>query len=175
PCVRGYDGLAKVGQGGMGAVYKARHLRLNRIVALKVVGDAPNARPADLVRFRQEAEMIARLQHANIVQIYEVGEYAGGSYLALEYVDGSALDRQVNGTPPPAGRGAARGGAPARALPPPPGGGLPPPPPNPPHRPAAPRRRPKDHRLRAGPPHQAGERADHGRGDHGHAQLHGAR
>src|SRR5205085_2607722 len=70
PCVRGYDVLAKLGQGGMGAVYKARHLRLNRIVALKVVCDAPNARPADLVRFRQEAEMIARLQHANIVQIY---------------------------------------------------------------------------------------------------------
>src|SRR5262249_60348352 len=101
PCVRGYDGLAKVGQGGMGAVYKARHLRLNRIVALKVVCDAPNARPADLVRFRQEAEMIARLQHANIVQIYEVGEYAGGSYLALEDLDGSSLDRKVNGTPQP--------------------------------------------------------------------------
>src|SRR5262249_11904827 len=65
PCVRGYEVLAKVGQGGMGAVYKAHHLRLNRVVALKVVGDAPNARPADLVRFRQEAEMIARLQHAN--------------------------------------------------------------------------------------------------------------
>jgi tetratricopeptide (TPR) repeat protein len=101
PCVRGYEVLGKLGQGGMGAVYQARHLRLNRVVALKVVGDAPNARPADLVRFRQEAEMIARLQHANIVQIYEVGEYAGGSYLALECVDGPALDRQVNGIPQP--------------------------------------------------------------------------
>jgi WD40 repeat protein len=101
PCVRGYEVLGKLGQGAMGAVYKAHHLRLNRLVALKVVCDAPNARPEDLVRFRQEAELIARLQHANIVQIYEVGEYSGGSYLALEYVDGPALDRQVNGTPQP--------------------------------------------------------------------------
>src|SRR5262249_45830606 len=101
PCVPGYDVLGKLGQGGMGAVYKALHLRLNRVVALKVVCDAPNARPTDLVRFRQEAEMIARLQHPNIVQIYEVGEYDGGSYLALEYVDGPALDRQVHGTPQP--------------------------------------------------------------------------
>jgi WD40 repeat protein len=99
--VRGYEVLGKLGQGGMGAVYKARHLRLNRVVALKVVADTPNARPADLVRFRQEAEVIARLQHPNIVQIYEVGEYAGGSYLALEFVDGPALDRQVSGTPHP--------------------------------------------------------------------------
>jgi WD40 repeat protein/Tfp pilus assembly protein PilF len=101
PCVRGYEVLGKLGQGGMGAVYKAHHLRLNRVVALKVVGDAPSARPEDLVRFRQEAEMIARLHHPNVVQIYEVGEYPGGSYLALEYVDGPALDRQVNGTPQP--------------------------------------------------------------------------
>jgi tRNA A-37 threonylcarbamoyl transferase component Bud32 len=101
PRVPGYDVLGKLGQGGMGAVYKARHLRLNRIVALKVVNDAPNARPVDLVRFRQEAEMIARVQHPSIVQIYEVGEYSGGSYLALEYVDGPSLDRQVNGTPQP--------------------------------------------------------------------------
>jgi hypothetical protein len=107
PRVPGYDVLGKLGQGGMGAVYKAHHRRLNRVVALKVVGDAPNARPEDLVRFRQEAEMIARLQHPNIVQIYEVGEYAGGSYLALEYVDGPALDQQVNGTPQPS-REAAR-------------------------------------------------------------------
>jgi WD40 repeat protein len=101
PCVRGYEVLGKLGQGGMGAVYKAHHLRLNRVVALKVVGEAPNARPEDLVRFRQEAELIARLHHPNVVQIYEVGEYPGGSYLALEYVDGPALDRQVNGTPQP--------------------------------------------------------------------------
>jgi WD40 repeat protein len=114
--VRGYDVLGKLGQGGMGAVYKARHLRLNRVVALKVVADAPNARPADLVRFRQEAEMTARLQHPNIVQIYEVGEYDGGSYLALEYVDGPALDRKVNGTPQPPRQAAQLVEALARAV-----------------------------------------------------------
>jgi tetratricopeptide (TPR) repeat protein len=107
PCVAGYDVLGKLGQGGMGAVYRARHLRLNRVVALKVVGDAPNAPPEALVRFRQEAEMTARLQHPNIVQIYEVGEYAGGSYLALEYVDGPTLGRHVGGAPQPP-RAAAR-------------------------------------------------------------------
>jgi WD40 repeat protein/tetratricopeptide (TPR) repeat protein len=101
PCVRGYEVLGKLGQGAMGAVYKAHHLRLNRVVALKVVLDAPSARPEELVRFRREAELIARLQHANIVQIYEVGEYACGSYLALEYVDGPTLDRQLSATPQP--------------------------------------------------------------------------
>ena len=116
PCVRGYEVLGKLGQGAMGAVYKAHHLRLNRVVALKVVGDAPNARAEDLVRFLQEAEMIARLQHANIVQIYEVGEYPGGSYLALEYVDGPALDRQVNGTPQPPRQAAPLVEALARAV-----------------------------------------------------------
>jgi WD40 repeat protein len=116
PSVRGYDVLGKIGQGGMGAVYKAHHLRLNRVVALKVVCDAPNARPEDLVRFRQEAELIARLHHANIVQIYEVGEYPGGSYLALEYVDGPGLDRQVNGTPQPPRQAARLVEALARAV-----------------------------------------------------------
>jgi hypothetical protein len=116
PCVRGYDLLGKLGQGGMGAVYKAHHLRLNRVIALKVVGDAPNARPADLVRFRQEAEMIARVQHPNIVQIHEVGEYPGGSYLALEYVDGPALDRHVNATPQPPRQAAQLVEALARAV-----------------------------------------------------------
>jgi WD40 repeat protein len=116
PAVPGYEVLGKLGQGGMGAVYKARHLRLNRVVAVKVVGDALNARPAELARFRQEAEMIARLQHANIVQIYEVGEYSGGSYLALEYVDGLSLDRQINGTPQPPRQAAQLVEALARAV-----------------------------------------------------------
>jgi WD40 repeat protein len=116
PCVGGYEVLGKLGQGAMGTVYKAHHLRLNRLVALKVVGDAPHARPEDLVRFRQEAELSARLQHPNIVQIYEVGEYAGGSYLALEYVDGPALDRQVNGTPQPPRQAAQLVEALARAV-----------------------------------------------------------
>ena len=116
PCVHGYEVLGMLGRGAMGVVYKALHLRLNRVVALKIVGDAPNARPEDLVRFRREAEMIARLQHPNIVQIYEVGEYAGGSYLALEYVDGPALDRQVHGSPQPPRQAAQLVEALARAV-----------------------------------------------------------
>src|SRR5262249_30371851 len=101
PDVPGYEVLEKIGEGGMGVVWKAPPLRLNRLVALKVVGDAAHARAADLVRFRQEAEMIARLHHPNIVQIYEVGEHDGRSYLALEYVDGPTLDKRVSGTPQP--------------------------------------------------------------------------
>jgi WD40 repeat protein len=99
PHLPGYEVLGKLGEGGMGVVYKARHLRLNRVVALKVLAHIAHAKPTDLVRFRQEAEMIARLHHPNIVQIYEVGEHDGHSYLALEYVDGLTLDRHVNGTP----------------------------------------------------------------------------
>jgi len=80
PAVPGYKLLGKLGEGGMGAVYKAHHHRLNRVVALKVVLDAEQARPAERVRFLREAEVTARLQHPNIVQIYEVGQHLGQPY-----------------------------------------------------------------------------------------------
>ncbi len=77
----------------------ARQVRLNRLVALKMMLAGQRASPAELVRFRAEAEAIARLQHPNIVQIHEIGEHDGLTYLALEFVDGGTLEARINGTP----------------------------------------------------------------------------
>src|SRR5262249_28153425 len=101
PSVEGYEVLDLLGQGGMGVVYRARNVALKRLVALKMIRGS-HIRPDQLARFRSEAEAVARLQHANIVQIYEVGEHDGLPYLALEFVEGSNLDQQLDGTPLPA-------------------------------------------------------------------------
>jgi hypothetical protein len=85
----------------MGVVYKARQIALKRTVALKMILAGAHAGPQELARLRGEAEAVARLQHPNIVQIYEVGEQNKLPYLALEYVDGGSLDRKLNGTPLP--------------------------------------------------------------------------
>ncbi len=99
PVVPGYEVLEQLGRGGMGVVYKARHVALNRLVALKMIrGDGD---PESIARFRIEAEAAARLHHANIVQVYEVGNAAGRPYLSLEFVPGGNLDRAVAGTPQP--------------------------------------------------------------------------
>jgi serine/threonine-protein kinase len=97
PQVAGYEMLGVLGSGGMGMVYKARHLRLKRLVALKMILGGAGAAPAELGRLRTEAEAIARLHHPNIVQIYEVGEHAGLPYLSLEFVEGGSLAEAVAG------------------------------------------------------------------------------
>ena len=99
--VPGYEVLAELGRGGMGVVYQARHLRLNRVVALKMILSGGHAGAADLARFRDEAEAIARLQHPAIVQIYEVGEQEGRPYFALEYCPAGSLEKKLAATPLP--------------------------------------------------------------------------
>jgi tetratricopeptide (TPR) repeat protein len=113
--VPGFEVLQELGRGGMGVVYKARQQGLGRLVALKMI-PADYTRPEALARFRTEAEAVARLQHPNIVQIYEVGAHAGRPYLALEYASAGTLADLVRGTPLPARQAAALAETLARAV-----------------------------------------------------------
>ena len=97
PSVPGYELLAILGRGGMGVVYKALDTRLNRIVALKMLLGGEHAGADRMARFRREAETVARLQHPNIVQIYEVGDHTGVPYCALEYVARTHAGEWMNG------------------------------------------------------------------------------
>jgi WD40 repeat protein/tRNA A-37 threonylcarbamoyl transferase component Bud32 len=102
PAVPGYELLEELGRGGMGVVFKARQLGLDRLVALKMILTGALAGSEERARFHREAEAVARLQHPHVVQIHEVGEHAGQPYFALEFLDGGSLDRQLAGTPWPA-------------------------------------------------------------------------
>jgi len=97
PEIDGYDVLGELGRGGMGVVYKARHRRLKRLVALKMILAGDHAGGEHRARFAAEAEAVARLSHPNIVQIYAVGEQDGRPYFALELVDGGSLARRLKG------------------------------------------------------------------------------
>jgi len=88
-----YEIIKQIGQGGMGAVFLARQISLDREVALKVVSDISGARKKSLERFKREARILAKISHANIVPVYEVGEQGPYSYFAMEYVKGVSLDK----------------------------------------------------------------------------------
>jgi serine/threonine-protein kinase len=103
PQIAGYDVLGILGRGGMGVVYKARHQKLNRIVALKMML-ATSAAPQELSRFFREAEAVAGLQHPNIVQVYDVGELEGRPYFTMEFVAGGNLAEALARVPQPAAR-----------------------------------------------------------------------
>jgi WD40 repeat protein/serine/threonine protein kinase len=100
PTVPGYEILGVLGRGGMGVVYKARQVGLNRLVALKMILAGAHVGPKGLARFLAEAEAVARLRHPNIVQIYDIGETSGSPYFALEFVEGGSLARRLGGPQP---------------------------------------------------------------------------
>jgi WD40 repeat protein/tRNA A-37 threonylcarbamoyl transferase component Bud32 len=116
PTIPGYEVLGELGRGGMGVVYKARQVKLNRVVALKMVLAGEHAGPEALARFQAEAEAVARLQHPNLVQVYEVGEHDGRPYFSMEFVDGSDLDARIDGRPQPPREAAALIEVVARAV-----------------------------------------------------------
>jgi serine/threonine protein kinase/WD40 repeat protein len=100
-----FEILGEIGRGGMGVVYKARQPSLGRLVAVKVILAGARAGPRERERFRREAETVARLDHENIVRIFEVGEHDGYPFYTMEFVDGTPLADRL--TAPWAPRGAA--------------------------------------------------------------------
>ena len=99
--IAGYEILEVLGVGGMGIVYKARHQRLDRFVALKMIRAGSSARPEDLARFESEAKAVAAIEHSNIVKIFEIGEHDGMPYFSLEFLPGGNLATKIGGQPQP--------------------------------------------------------------------------
>src|SRR6478609_308454 len=94
-----YKVLGVLGSGGMGVVYKAFDQKLGRVVALKMLQLGVEAGPEEVLRFRTEAETLGRLQHPNIVQIFDFGMHQGAPFLVMEFVNGGSLDRKIQHTP----------------------------------------------------------------------------
>jgi serine/threonine-protein kinase len=102
PEIPGYTVFGVLGSGGMGVVYKARHLKLRRDVAIKMLLTGDWAGPAELARFMREAQAIAALRHPHIIQVYDMGDLEGRPFFTMEYVDGGSLAQKLAGVPQPA-------------------------------------------------------------------------
>jgi len=96
-----FEILGELGRGGMGVVFKARQISLNRIVALKMIPAGALAGAATLARFHVEAETLASLQHPNIIAVFHVGEHDSCPYLVTEFLDGGSLADYLGGRPQP--------------------------------------------------------------------------
>ena len=107
PQLSGYEVQDELGRGGMGVVYRAWDQRLHRPVALKMLLAGDLARPDERERFEREAEAAAGLRHANIVQVYHVGDFEGRPYFTMEFVEGGSLAEKLAGAPLAGGRAAA--------------------------------------------------------------------
>ncbi|MBM3999464.1 MAG: protein kinase [Planctomycetes bacterium] len=94
-CIAGeYELLELIGRGGMGVVYRARQRSLDRIVAVKMIATGRLADDEDIARFRAEAQAAARVDHPNIVAVYQVGEFEGHHFYAMDFVEGTDLARR---------------------------------------------------------------------------------
>jgi serine/threonine-protein kinase len=102
PRIPGYEVEAVLGRGGQGVVFRARHLRLDRPVAVKMMPADAGANRYERDRFQREAEAVARLRHPNVVQVYDIGDVDGRPYFTMELIEGGSLARKLAGTPQPA-------------------------------------------------------------------------
>ncbi len=114
--IPGYEIDSVLGRGGMGVVYRAKQLRLNRFVALKMLLAGSHASQAELYRFGREAEAIAGLRHPHVVQIYDIGDVDGRPYYTMELVEGGTLADKLVGVPIPVGEAAEQVAVLARAV-----------------------------------------------------------
>ena len=91
-----YELLGEIARGGMGVVFKARHKRLNRIAAIKMIRSGKLSSPEDIQRFYVEANAAAQLDHPGIVPIYEIGEHEGQPFFAMKFIEGGSLAQHID-------------------------------------------------------------------------------
>lgn len=101
PEIDGYERIEFVGRGGMGVVYKARHIALNRLVAIKMLLPGTHEGASETEALLREATAVAAIQHPNIVQVFDVGTYEGRPFFTMEFLEGGSLAQKMGGVPQP--------------------------------------------------------------------------